>query len=151
MSMRGKIEDVTRKEDDICKKRRGRAMVTKPKWAQKKNAIVDEMKLGDSEGEEDAPIKWRYYEIETLIAIRDEMEEEFAKSARKQGIPFICVLYLLIFIWFNQKFKYILGQLGLFKGLSLGRLPWAPSPHFSPLKDLAVSARSGIEPEISWL
>ena len=33
------------------------------------------MELGDSEGEEDAPIKWRDYEIQTLIAIRGEMEK----------------------------------------------------------------------------
>jgi hypothetical protein len=45
--------------------------------------------LGDSEGEEEALIKWRDYEIETLIAIRGEMEEEFAKSARKQGFFFL--------------------------------------------------------------
>ena len=52
----------------------------------KKKAKVDEIDLGDSEGEEEAPIKWRDYEIETLIAIRGEMEEEFTKSTRKQGM-----------------------------------------------------------------
>ena len=51
-----------------------------------KKTKVDEIDLGYSEGEEEAPIKWRDYEIETLIAIRGEMEEEFAKSARKQGM-----------------------------------------------------------------
>jgi hypothetical protein len=56
------------------------------KRSTKKKTKVDEVELGDSEGEEEAPIKWRDYEIETLIAIRGEMEEEFAKSARKQGI-----------------------------------------------------------------
>jgi hypothetical protein len=50
-----------------------------------------------SKGEKEALIKWRDYEIETLIAIRGEMVEEFTKSTRKQGIPFICVLYSLIF------------------------------------------------------
>jgi hypothetical protein len=62
-------------------------MTTKSKGAQKKTR-VDEVELGDSEGEEEAPIKWRDYEIETLIAIRGEMEEEFAKSTRKQCILF---------------------------------------------------------------
>ena len=47
---------------------------------------MDEVDLGDSEGEKVAPIKWRDYEIETLIVIRGEIEEEFAKFARKQGM-----------------------------------------------------------------
>ena len=34
------------------------------------------MNLEDSEGEEEAPIKWRDYEIETLIAIRGEMDQK---------------------------------------------------------------------------
>ncbi len=55
-----------------------------------KKAKVVEVDLEDSEGEEEAPIKWRDYEIETLIAIRGEMEEEFAKSARKQGM-YLCI------------------------------------------------------------
>jgi hypothetical protein len=41
------------------------------------------VELGDLEGEEEAPIKWRDYEIETLIAIRGEMEEKFANFGRK--------------------------------------------------------------------
>ena len=44
------------------------------------------MKLGDSEGEDKASIKWRDYDIETLIAIRGKMEEKIVKFARKQGI-----------------------------------------------------------------
>ena len=47
---------------------------------------IDEVELGDSEGEEEVPIKWRDYEIETLIAICGEIEEDFAKSTRKQGM-----------------------------------------------------------------
>ena len=42
------------------------------------------MALGDSEGEEEAQIKWRDYEIETLIAICGEMEEEFVKYAQNK-------------------------------------------------------------------
>ena len=85
MSMKREAEDNTRKDDDIGKKKRGRAVTTKLKVAQKKTR-VDKIELGDSEGEEEAPIKWQNYEIETFIAIRGKMEEEFAKSARKQGI-----------------------------------------------------------------
>ena len=47
---------------------------------------MGEVDLRDSEGEEEAPVKWRDYEIETLIAIRGVMEEKFANSARKQCI-----------------------------------------------------------------
>ena len=72
--MRGEAEDVSRKKDDISKKKRGRATSTKSKVAPKKTKI-DEVELGDSEGEEEAPIKWRDYEIETLIAICGEMKE----------------------------------------------------------------------------
>ena len=82
MSMRGEAKNTTRKDDDICKNKTNRAVALKSKGAPKKTK-VDEVKLGDSKGEEDTPIKWRYYEIETLRAICGEMEEKFAKSARK--------------------------------------------------------------------
>jgi hypothetical protein len=39
MSMRGEAEDNTRKDDDIGKKKRGRAVTTKLRVAQKKNKI----------------------------------------------------------------------------------------------------------------
>lgn len=41
------------------------------------------MKLRDSEVEEEASIKWWDYEIETLLAIRGKMEEDFVKSIWK--------------------------------------------------------------------
>jgi hypothetical protein len=53
MSMRGEVEITTRKDDDIGKKKRGRAMTTKSKGAQNEEARVDEVELGDSEGEEE--------------------------------------------------------------------------------------------------
>jgi hypothetical protein len=31
-------------------------------------------------------VKWKDIEVETLIAIRGEMEEEFSKTANKQGM-----------------------------------------------------------------
>ena len=43
------------------------------------------------------PIKWRDYEIEILIAICGEMEEEFAKSARKQDI-FFCIIFIEVYL-----------------------------------------------------
>ena len=84
VNIRGKTTDTSRKDDNIGKKKRGRAIATKSKGAPKKK--VDEVDLGDSEGKEEAPIKWQDYEIETLIAICGEMEEKFAKSVRKQGM-----------------------------------------------------------------
>ena len=36
----------------------------------------DESELGDLEGEEEAPIKWRDYNIKTLIVIYDEIERK---------------------------------------------------------------------------
>ena len=50
MSMRGEAEDVSMKEGDIGKKKRGKAVATKSKRAQKKTK-VDEIELVDSEGE----------------------------------------------------------------------------------------------------
>ena len=44
------------------------------------------MKLRDLEGEEETPIKWRDFKIETLIAIRSDNEKYFVKLARKQGL-----------------------------------------------------------------
>ena len=84
------------------------------------------MELGDSEGEEEASIKWRNYEIETLIAVRGEMEEEFAKSARKQGMNW-CIKNNDIFFT-NAKNHIKIGPSGPFKRLcplplALGPLP----------------------------
>ena len=42
---------------------------------------------GDSSSEEEGSTrKWRDYEVETLIAIRGEMDEEFSRCAKKQGM-----------------------------------------------------------------
>ncbi len=35
-----------------------------------------------------SPIKWQDHEVETLIAIQGEMEEEFTKLTKKQGMSF---------------------------------------------------------------
>lgn len=47
---------------------------------------IDELKLRDLEDEEKALMKWKDYVIEAFIAICNDMEEEFAKSARKQDM-----------------------------------------------------------------
>lgn len=49
MSIRGEVEDTTRKEDDISKKQR--------RCNRKEQKTIDKMKLEDSEGEEKTPTK----------------------------------------------------------------------------------------------
>lgn len=77
------------------KRKRGRPAKTdiRPKPETRKKAKKDTIELdNDTDTEEECPIKWRDNEIETLIAIRGEMEEEFAKSARKQGKKFLTLI-----------------------------------------------------------
>ena len=93
-----------------------------------KKAIVDEVELGDLEGEEETPIKWRNYEIETLIAIRGEMEEEFAKSTRKQGMHFIYVLSSLIFYMIKSKYKSSDTDWAFLKALAFAACLGPPAP-----------------------
>jgi len=38
-------------------------------------------------------VKWKDFEVYQLIAIRGEMEEEFAKSTNKQGIFFRSIIF----------------------------------------------------------
>lgn len=45
----------------------------------------DAIAMDDLEDEKEILIEWKDYEIDTLITIRIEVEEEFAKSTRKQG------------------------------------------------------------------
>lgn len=61
-------------------------LVLNSKRAPTKKAKIDEIELGDLEGEDEAFIKWWDHEIETLIAIHSKMEEEYTKSTRKQDM-----------------------------------------------------------------
>jgi hypothetical protein len=62
--------------------------------------VVDLDGGSSSEGEGFAPIKWRDYEVETLIAIRREMEEEFSRCAKKQGLLLLLLLFFFFFFFF---------------------------------------------------
>lgn len=53
-----------------------------------KNKINNEMELEDLEGKKEEPIKWWYYDNETLVVICSEMKEEFAKLIRKESMTF---------------------------------------------------------------
>lgn len=68
-------------------KKRGRPRKEKTavKEKPKKKATTTVVHL-DSDEEDVAPTKWKDYEVETLIAIRGEMDEEFARTANKQGM-----------------------------------------------------------------
>jgi hypothetical protein len=61
--------------------------------------VVDLDGGSSSEGEGFAPIKWRDYEVETLIAIRREMEEEFSRCAKKQGLLLLLLLFFFFFFF----------------------------------------------------
>lgn len=63
----------------ILRARRGRASISNLKGTTMKKTRNDEMELVDLESEEESPIKWRDYEIETVITICGEMEDKFAK------------------------------------------------------------------------
>ena len=51
----------------------------------KKTNVIE---VGESDEDETGRMKWKDFEVHQLIAIRKEMEEEFAKLANKQGIFF---------------------------------------------------------------
>jgi hypothetical protein len=64
-----------------------REYVSKEGAKKKKKSEKEVIEVGDSEEEEEemGRTKWRDFEVHHLIAIRGEMEDEFAKSANKQG------------------------------------------------------------------
>jgi hypothetical protein len=79
-----KREEATAKGPQFVGRKRARATPTKEKAKKKgKNTVIE---LGSDEGEEAVVVKWKDIEVETLIAIRGEMEEEFSKTANKQGM-----------------------------------------------------------------
>ena len=46
---------------------------------------IDVIEVEESDEKEMRRVKWKDFEVHQLIAIREEMEEEFAKSSNKQG------------------------------------------------------------------
>lgn len=47
---------------------------------------IYKIELVDLEGDEETPIKWRDFEIETLVAVQNGMDNEFHQLTRKQGM-----------------------------------------------------------------
>ena len=46
---------------------------------------MDVIEVGKSNEEKMERVKWKDFEVHQLIAIRGEIEEEFAQSSNKQG------------------------------------------------------------------
>lgn len=85
-------------KSQLAGRKRGRVTkesTKKMKKGDKKNTI----EIGESEEEEEemSRIKWKDFEVHHLIAIRGEMEEEFTKTANKQGNMFFKFFCNLIF------------------------------------------------------
>ena len=76
------------------------------------------------------------YEIKTLIAIRDEMEEEFTKSTRKQGM-ISCIKNINIF-FINAKLHIQIGPIASYPG---------PPPPCPPIEDLDILSALEIDPK----
>jgi hypothetical protein len=83
-------------KNQLVGRKRGRVTkeaTKKMKKGDKKNTI----EIGESEEEEEemSRIKWKDFEVYHLIAIRGEMDEEFTKTANKQGNIFLDFYNLL--------------------------------------------------------
>ena len=63
-------------------KKRGRPSNEKVVTKKAKTSIID---LEDMEDVEDTKTKWKDFEVKTLIILRGEMDEEFARATNKQG------------------------------------------------------------------
>jgi hypothetical protein len=81
-------KEVGRKE--MVGKKNGRTIKegATTKEGAKKVKKTDVIEVGESDEDEMGRVKWKDFEVHQLIVIREEMEEEFAKSANKQGIFF---------------------------------------------------------------
>ncbi len=51
----------------------------------KKMRKTDVIEVGESDEEENGRVKWKDFEVHQLIAIRGEMDENFARASNKQG------------------------------------------------------------------
>jgi hypothetical protein len=79
-----KKEKAAAKSPQLVARKRVRATPAKEKAKKKGKRTVIE--LGSDEEEEATVVKWKDIKVETLIAIQGEMEEEFSKTANKQGM-----------------------------------------------------------------
>ena len=86
-----KQEEGARKVSEAPPKKRGRPRKEKTavKEKPKKKVKATVIELEESDEEDTTPTKWKDYEVETLIAIRGEMDEEFARTTNKQHMEFL--------------------------------------------------------------
>ena len=82
MSMKGEKNNTTKKEDDFGKNKQNKKKQKKQikiKKTFEENTKVDEVKLNDLEGVNEAFTKWQEYKIVTLIAIRGDIKKNMQK------------------------------------------------------------------------
>ena len=88
MSMKGEKNNTTKNEDDFGKNKQNKKKQKKQikiKKTFEENTKVDEVKLNDLEGVNEAFTKWQEYKIVTLIAIRGDIKKNMQKQ-KKQDI-----------------------------------------------------------------
>lgn len=122
-SKRKAVEEIEEDEVQIvapsAPKKKGAAAAKKPR---KKN-----VKNEKEEDEESAKKNWKDQDVETMISLRGEMEPEFLKNAKKQGMISTYVIFLKKI---GKKIRFQIWPIWPFKGLRLSRL--APTPPLSP-------------------
>ena len=82
MSMKGEKNNTTKNEDDFGKNKQNKKKQKKQikiKKTFEENTKVDEVKLNDLEGVNEAFTKWQEYKIVTLIAIRGDIKKNMQK------------------------------------------------------------------------
>ena len=82
MSMKGEKNNTTKNEDDFGKNKQNKKKQKKQikiKKTFEENTKVDEVKLNDLEGVNEAFTKWQKYKIVTLIAIRGDIKKNMQK------------------------------------------------------------------------
>ena len=94
--------------------------------------IIDEVELGDSEVIEEAQMA-RLHNRNCHSHSRWD-ERRICKICKKLRYIF-CIILIEVYLMKMWKYKCRLGQLGLFKGLDLCCLSWAPRSSF-PIKGL---------------
>jgi hypothetical protein len=90
-ALNGEDVPTSKKRGWPSKGRKASALPKKKKCSTKKEVmeVVDLDRGLNSEGEGSASTKWRDYKVEMLIAIWEEMEEEFSRCAKNYCCCFL--------------------------------------------------------------
>jgi hypothetical protein len=89
-----------------------------PKRKTTTKKVTKKIMMKEKEGETEEEKKhWKDADVEVMIALRGEMEPEFLKNAKKQGMSNVSVVQFF-FKKTKKKFRFQIGPIGPFKGLS---------------------------------